>query len=667
MSTPTPPKPPGKPAAARPVPPKAVAAKPATVRSAAPATKDPLIGTTLGRCRLEARIGEGRTSVVYRAHNAATEGTVAVKVLSPSARANAEIVQKFQTEARTLAKIDHENVLRIYDVGTQGEEQFLVMELLDGEEILEIVLREGRMEPMDALRVTRQAAAGLAAAHARHIIHRDVKPQNLVLLEDGTVKVVDFGLAADVDAESQRVGTPHYMAPETCEKGVSETASDVYSLGITLYHLVVGQPPYAGRTVKEILQAHVEGAPLYPERKATKLGKDAAELLRRMTKRDPLLRPSAPEVVAELDRIGGEALKAKDTLKLRRSRFRGRAAARSSGSPAVLVGAVVGVLAIGALIALSSGGENPSPPAPTPVADAPATPGSQGAGSRGRGPESNVPVETAQQRADREKKEAEQARLGREEAALKALAGIEDWSRANWHGKSDDGAVIARYRNFAKEFKDTPAAATAAERVKGIESGKVHPHPDKSYGDADAIEAARVACTQAKPQLDGLIERHLYGEAAKLVPEAVEDAGGALAQDLRFWAQVTGHLSSFQLALAGATDAIPASQRKVKSKDGEAELKRIYLTDLEVRLDGKTERLPWTDVPPAELFRLASAAFAGKDAQHLVLLMAFAWAHRLSEEFWGVDLDLSSAPGAAAHSAAIGAYKRTWEERSASR
>jgi hypothetical protein len=105
----------------------------------------------------------------------------------------------------------------------------------------------------------------------------------------------------------------------------------------------------------------------------------------------------------------------------------------------------------------------------------------------------------------------------------------------------------------------------------------------------------------------------------------------------------------------------------VKLASGTAELKRLLIDSLEVRVGDKTERVPWTATTPAEIFRLAQAAFAGKDAQHLVLLMAFAWAHRLSEEFWGVDLDLGSAPGAAAHAAAVNAYKRTWEERSASR
>jgi serine/threonine-protein kinase len=533
---------PAKPAAAKPAAAKPVAARPAAGKPGAPRPPtpppppDPLLGTVLGRCRLDERIGEGRTSVVYRAHNTATDGVVAVKVLNHAARANPEIVTKFQTEARVLARIDNENVLRILDVGTQGEEQFLVMELLAGEEILDVVQREGRVDPMDALRIVRQAANGLASAHAQSIMHRDVKPQNLVLLEDGTVKVVDFGLAAAVDAESQRVGTPHYMAPETCEKGVSETASDVYSLGITLYHLVTGQPPYAGRSVREILQAHMAGEPLHPERKVPKLPKDVGELLRRMTKRDSLLRPTAAEVVAELDRIGGQSLKVKDTLRSRRSRFRGGAGSRSGGSPAVLIGAGVGVAALVGILIAASGGGSGKGTAPEPVRPAPTS-----SGSAGRGPETNVAIETPEQRAERERREAEKVRLAREEEAAKALKGVEDWARANWHGKSDDEAVLARYKSFRRDWKDTPAAKIVDDRVSQIVAGKLHPHPDKTYGDAADVETARAAWITAKPQIDPLIAAHAYAEAAKLVPTAVEDAGGTLGQELRFWGQVTSH------------------------------------------------------------------------------------------------------------------------------
>jgi serine/threonine-protein kinase len=184
---------------------------------------DPLIGKVLGRCLLEAKIGQGRTASVYRARHQALDATVAVKVLSLAAASIPEIRESFMTEARAIAKIDNENVIKVYDVGEEGGRHFLVMELLEGESILDLVQREGPMEVMDALRVVRQAANGLAAAHGRGIIHRDVKPQNLVLLEDGTVKVVDFGLAAAEESGAKRVGTPHYMPPEVCEAGQATT------------------------------------------------------------------------------------------------------------------------------------------------------------------------------------------------------------------------------------------------------------------------------------------------------------------------------------------------------------------------------------------------------------------------------------------------------------
>ncbi|MHC5011637.1 MAG: serine/threonine-protein kinase, partial [Planctomycetota bacterium] len=206
------------------------------VAPAAPAAKqkDPLIGRTLGRCTIEAAIGQGRTSRVYRAHHQGLDATVAVKVLLPDAAAKPRVVESFMREARALAKIDNENVLKIYDVASEGDVHYIVMELLDGEEVLDLIRREERIDVMDALRIVRQAANGLATAHAQHIIHRDVKPQNLVLLEDGTVKVVDFGLAVAAGDEGSRVGTPHYMAPEVCKAGQAEVGSDVYALGIVL-------------------------------------------------------------------------------------------------------------------------------------------------------------------------------------------------------------------------------------------------------------------------------------------------------------------------------------------------------------------------------------------------------------------------------------------------
>jgi serine/threonine-protein kinase len=650
---------------ARPAQP-AKSSTPAARSSAPPAPPDPLLGTTLGRCQLLERIGQGKTSTVYKAVNTATHGTVAVKVLLPSARANREIVGKFGLEARAIAKIDNENVLKIFDVGQQGEEHYLVMELLEGEEILDVLSREKRIEPLDALRIVRQAANGLAAAHAQGIIHRDVKPQNLVLLDDGTVKLVDFGLAADLDAESQRVGTPHYMAPETCESGTSETASDVYSLGITLHHLLTGQPPYAGKSVKEILQAHLTGEALHPERKVAGLKREISDLVRHMTKRDPLLRPQAMEVVAELDSIGGQDLRKKDALRGRsvRRRSPGQGRAGAGGSPAVMIGAGVGVALIVVLLVVLSGSttKNPTPPpAPTPDPIA---------GPRGVGPDQNKPlppVETAEQKARREKLEAEFLQRAREGDAKKALAAIEDWVRANWHSKTDDANVVSRYRVHAKEWKDTPAGKISDDRARQITAGKLHAHPDKTYDPEAEVEAARLTWETAKPKVEAAIAQHAYEEARKLVPEAVQDAEGSLARELAFWARLTEHLGSFQLALASDWEKIGAAQRTLLLPTGKVKLQRLLINALEIEQDGKTVRLTWAEAPPAELARLAHAAFVEKGTRGAVLIMAFAWAHRLSDEFWGAELEVGMASDKAQFEPEFAGYKRTWEERAASK
>ena len=225
-----------------------------------------MIGAVLaGRYRVQRIMGQGGMGAVYSARQEAMERDVAIKVLLPEAAANAELVDRFRREGRWIAQIDNENVLKIQDVGVEEGRPFMVVELLEGEEIYDLVQREGALDLTDAMRILRQAAAGLAGIHARDVVHRDIKPQNLFLLEDGTVKVVDFGLAAEVPTPKERVGTPHFMAPETCTDGTSGPESDIYSLGITLYMLLTGTAPYAGKSVRELMQQlMVPGQALLP-------------------------------------------------------------------------------------------------------------------------------------------------------------------------------------------------------------------------------------------------------------------------------------------------------------------------------------------------------------------------------------------------------------------
>jgi serine/threonine-protein kinase len=417
----------------------------------------------------------------------------------------------------------------------EGEYHGIVMELLEGENVLDVVTNEGKMEPEDALRIVRQAAAGLEAAHAKGIVHRDVKPQNLVILEDGTVKLVDFGLATDTDADgpeasSGRVGTPHYMAPEVCEAKLGGPPSDVYSLGISLYHLVVGQPPHAGKGLKEILAGHIEAKPLAPEKQVRELTTALGDLVRGMTKRDPLTRLTLGEVIEKVDHLGGEALK-KD-LKVhrrRRSRHAGASStARGKGAPVALI--VIGVLVVVVLgIVLSQKTPpRPTPPAPPPTPEAvdpeprPATPPVVGpgtpAGMDEPTPPPTPPVETEAERKAREDKEAAEKKAEKEARARQAVAAWNDAVDFARRNEGDKNSVIQSYRVMFRSFPDSPQGKEAKKRADLIEKGEMHPHPDKTFAPPTVVDEARVAWEAKRAQPESLVAGHLYAEALALVP-----------------------------------------------------------------------------------------------------------------------------------------------------
>jgi hypothetical protein len=428
--------------------------------------------------------------------------------------------------------------------------------------------------------------------------------------------------------------------------------------------MLTGEPPYAGKQVKDILQAHIKGDPLFPERRVQGLPREVAELVRALTKRDPLLRPAAIDVVAELDRVGGQDLRKKETLKGRGTRARARTGA-SSRSPAVAIIAGAVVVAVIAVVAFASGsgGSGGDGPAPSGTSQDPRYPSV---------PIPNTPlpppvkVETPEEREQREKREAEAARVKREHDAGEGLKELESWIRAKWQTKSDDEAVLARYRTFLKTWKGTDVAKTVDERVKEIAAGRRHPHPDRTYGNVDEVETVRKKWAEALPLVEERIAKHLYREAQTMVPEAVEDGGGTLSQELRFWQQALEHLSRFQGVLISEGESIPARERKLALKGGTVALKKVIVGGtFEVEEGGADRRIPWAEVPPSEIYRLARSAFESKDAGYQVLLVAFAWAHRLSEEYWGALLDVDNA--GAKYAAEIAGYKRTWEDRLASK
>ncbi len=603
---------------------------------------DPLVGRTLGRCKIEELIGVGKTARVYRAHYEALDDVVAVKVLRTEVAKNPQLLERFQSEARAIAKVDNENVPKIYDVGEEGGLHYMVVELLEGEEIMDLISREGQVEIMDALRIVRQAANGLSAAHAHGLVHRDIKPHNLVLLEDGTVKVVDFGLAARFDESSERVGTPHYMAPEICESGNAELASDIYALGIVLYHLLVGNPPYAGQDIQGILKSHMKARPLRPEQhRQGGLNKEVADIVRSLTKRDALLRPTAQEVISALDEIGGKELKQKETLKSRKRRSRARAAVmrrEKAGQKApamigILVAVAVGVIAIVAM----SGGDDPQP---TPDADesASAPVKTDPAGL------SSTPVEETE--ADRKARLERQVELRREKEAKEALERAHSYARNTWTSPTDTKVVRDQYSRVAKKYKGTSAGAKAKEIASEIKLKKRHPHPDREWSSQDAIKAARDQWAKDKSKAEELIAKHEYTGARQLVPADISDASGRLARELDWWRGFTQHLVDFQGELIKTVKDLPADEREIETPKGTGTLKRLSRTMFDIEVEGRSHSLAWTDMEPQQIARFAQSAFTAKDdARFLVLQLAYTFAHKLNTMFWDVELELGATDG----------------------
>lgn len=276
---------------------------------------DPLVGRDLDRYRILGTIGNGAMARVYRARHKVLDREYAVKVLFGEIASDKNLAERFRREAQVISKMSHPNVVTVIDFGTSAEGlTFLTMELVAGRTLRDAIKREAPFAPERALVIARQVTAGLAEAHLRGFVHRDLKPGNIMLVPERDtelVKILDFGLvrAADVESEEgsltrtgQFLGTPIYMAPEQIIGGEVTPAADIYSLGIVLFEMLEGTPPFRGKKLAEIRQKHVMEPPP-PVRPSLGLEVLIAELL----SKDPIHRPpSAEAVIARLDALDPE-------------------------------------------------------------------------------------------------------------------------------------------------------------------------------------------------------------------------------------------------------------------------------------------------------------------------------------------------------------------------
>ncbi|NLL51454.1 MAG: Stk1 family PASTA domain-containing Ser/Thr kinase [Peptococcaceae bacterium] len=262
-----------------------------------------------GRYEIEDRIGAGGMAIVYRAKDTLLNRTVAIKVLREQLASDEGFIRRFRREAQAAASLSHQNIVSIFDVGKDGQEDYIVMEYVLGSTLKDIIRQEAPMSPQKALMIVRQIAEALAHAHANHIIHRDIKPQNILITLDGRVKVTDFGIARAVSSATLThtgdiVGSVHYLSPEQAKGSQISEQSDIYSLGIILYEMITGKVPYDGDTPITIALKHIQEDVELPSKIGMEVPPEIDTLIMKALAKSVDDRyKSALEFLADLDRI----------------------------------------------------------------------------------------------------------------------------------------------------------------------------------------------------------------------------------------------------------------------------------------------------------------------------------------------------------------------------
>jgi tRNA A-37 threonylcarbamoyl transferase component Bud32 len=360
------------------------------------------------RYRIVRQLGQGGMGVVYQAEHKIMDRLVAVKVIIHTLLDSPEAAERFTREVKAAAKLDHPNIVRAFDAEQAGELQLLAMEYVEGRSLADVLAKKGPLPVAHACHYARQAALGLQHAHERGMVHRDIKPHNLMLTAKGVVKILDFGLAKvfserrttdGLTRDNAMMGTPEYIAPEQAQDTkAADIRADIYSLGCTLFCLLAGRPPFTGGDWLAVVMAHLQEPPPPLEGLRPEVPPGLAAVVARMLAKDPAQRPQTPMEVAEAlaPFVKAEGAKLVPTqtpdAALPRAASEdnegppdGRAARESRSTrtalpPAgwrrrrVLVGAALGVLLTGGVVAgivvVPRSAPNPTlpePPVPTPA------------------------------------------------------------------------------------------------------------------------------------------------------------------------------------------------------------------------------------------------------------------------------------------------------------
>jgi eukaryotic-like serine/threonine-protein kinase len=269
-----------------------------------------LLGTILnGRYRLEARIGAGGMSTVFRAFDETLQRQVAIKLLNREVSSDSDELERFRREARAVAQLSHPHVVGVIDAGEDEGRPYIVFECIEGETLKDRIRRQGRLPIPEAVAYAIEIARALGAAHARHIVHRDVKPQNVLIDEEGSAKVTDFGIARTLDedgltADGRVIGTTDYVSPEQALGHSVNGQSDLYSLGIVLYEMLTGEVPFKGENQVAVAMKHVREPLPDIQRQRPEVSAALAAVVDRATAKQPAERyGNDAELIADLEDV----------------------------------------------------------------------------------------------------------------------------------------------------------------------------------------------------------------------------------------------------------------------------------------------------------------------------------------------------------------------------
>ncbi len=337
---------------------------------------------SVGGYQLISRLGRGGMGAVFKARQTSMDRVVALKILPPRLARDAQFVERFLREARAAGRLSHPNIVSGIDAGEADGYYYFAMEYVEGETLHELIKRQGQLDQSEALRLAAQIASALAHAHAHGLVHRDVKPQNVIVAADGTAKLCDLGLARSTEedqgltATGTALGTPHYIAPEQVEgRGDVDRRADLYALGATLYHMLAGSPPFTAATGAKVMAMHLSEPPPPLGQAAPGVSPALAALVARLLEKEPDGRcQSAEEVAEDLEQIAAGRAPAHLRPARRRTAARLRPGSTRETAPleevpsrrgwlvpAAIGGAlaVVGAAVLGVVLELGSG----SPPA----------------------------------------------------------------------------------------------------------------------------------------------------------------------------------------------------------------------------------------------------------------------------------------------------------------